>query len=258
MIDLAAVVLTKDEEANVGRCLEKLRWAPKVLVLDSGSKDGTERIAKSFPNVEWATRPFDSFAGQCNYALSRLKSEWVLSMDADYILSEEVIREISDLRPGPEVCSYTARFVYCIDGKPLRGTLYRRGGPVLYRREKCRYADFGHGHAAQVEGKTATLANIIYHDDRKSLERWTANQREYARREVDFLFGPEPKEGWSVADRLRRWGWLMPIVAPLFTLFVKGVVLDGKPGWEYGRQRYVAEKLIAEEIKRRALREGER
>ena len=48
MIDLTAVVLTKDEEANVGRCLEKLRWVPKVLVLDSGSKDGTERIAKSF------------------------------------------------------------------------------------------------------------------------------------------------------------------------------------------------------------------
>ena len=103
MIDLAAVILTKDEEANVGRCLEKLRWVPKVLVLDSGSTDGTERIAKSFPNVEWATRPFDSFAGQCNYALSRLKSEWVLSMDADYILSDEVIREISHLQPGPPV-----------------------------------------------------------------------------------------------------------------------------------------------------------
>jgi len=251
MIDLTAVVLTKDEEANVGRCLEKLRWVPKVLVLDSGSTDGTERIAKTFPNVEWTTRPFDSFAGQCNYALSRLKSEWVLSMDADYILSEGVIREISHLRPGPEVCSYTARFVYCIDGKPLRGTLYRRGGPVLYRREKCRYADFGHGHASQVEGKTVTLSNIIYHDDRKSMERWMANQREYARREVDFLFGPEPKEGWSVTDRLRRLGWLMPILVPIYTLFIKGVVLDGKPGWEYGRQRYVAEKLIAKEIESR-------
>ena len=55
MIDLAAVILTKEEEANLGRCLEKLRWVPKVLVLDSGSKDGTERIAKSFPNAEWVS-----------------------------------------------------------------------------------------------------------------------------------------------------------------------------------------------------------
>ena len=251
MIDLAAVVLTKDEEANVGRCLEKLKWVSKVLVLDSGSTDGTERIAKSFSNVGWATRAFDSFAGQCNYALGKLRNEWVLSMDADYILSDELIREISDLRPGPEVCSYAARFVYCIDGKPLRGTLYRRGGPVLYRRLKCRYADFGHGHASKVEGKTAILSNIIYHDDRKTLERWTANQREYARREVEYLFGPEPKEGWSLADRLRKLGWLMPGLALLFTLFGKGVVLDGRPGWEYARQRFIAEKCISEEIRRR-------
>jgi hypothetical protein len=83
------------------------------------------------------------------------------------------------------------------------------------------------------------------------MERWTANQREYARREVDFLFGPEPKEGWSLADRLRRLGWLMPILVPIYTLFGKGVVLDGKAGMEYVRQRYVAEKFIAKEIKSR-------
>ena len=251
MIDLAAVVLTKDEEANIGRCLEKLRWVPKVLVLDSGSTDGTERIAKSFPNVTWAVRKFDTHATQWNHACDMAKSEWVLCLDADYILSEGLIEEISQLRPGPEVCSYTARFVYCIDGKPLRGTLYRRGGPILYRREKCRYVDLGHGHAARVGTKTAALSNIVYHDDRKSMERWMANQREYARREVEFLFGPKPSEGWSLADRLRRLGWLMPVIAPLFALFVKGVVLDGRAGIEYARQRWIAEKLISEEIRRR-------
>ena len=77
------------------------------------------------------------------------------------------------------------------------------------------------------------------------------SQREYARREVEYLFGPEPKEGWSLADRLRKLGWLMPGLALLFTLFGKGVVLDGRPGWEYARQRFVAEKLISKEIKRR-------
>ena len=249
-LNLSAVILTKDEEANVGRCLEKLRWVPKVLVLDSGSKDGTERIAKSFPNVEWATRPFDTHATQWNHVCDLAKTEWVLCLDADYILSDEVIHEISHLRPGPEVCSYSARFVYCIEGKPLRGTLYPTK-PVLLRWKKCRFEDEGHTQVPRVGAKTVTLSNIIYHDDRKSMERWTANQREYARREVDFLFGPEPKEGWSVTDRLRRLGWLMPILVPIYTLFVKGVVLDGRAGREYVRQRFVAEKLIAKEIKSR-------
>jgi glycosyltransferase involved in cell wall biosynthesis len=250
-LDLSAVILTKDEEANIGRCLEKLRWVPSVLVLDSGGTDGTEKIARSFPNVIWESRPFDSFAGQCNYALSRVKSEWVLSLDADYILTDEVISEISNLRPGPEVCSYTAQFTYCIDGKPLRGTLYRRGGPVLYRRLKCRYEDLGHGHAARVGGETRPLTGKILHDDRKSMERWRANQKAYAEREAEYLSGPEPKEGWSVADRLRRLGWVMPIFVPFYTLLVKGVVLDGGAGWEYVRQRTYAEWMMAKEVRKR-------
>ena len=250
-LDLSAVVLTKDEEANLARCLEKLRWVRKVLVLDSGSRDGTERIAKSFPNVTWAVRKFDTHAKQWNHACDMAKSEWVLCLDADYILSEGVIEEISQLRPGPEVCSYTARFVYCIDGKPLRGTLYPTK-PVLLRWAKCRFEDEGHTQVPRVGTKTAALSNIVYHDDRKSMARWMANQREYARREVEFLFGPRPSEGWSLADRLRRLGWLMPIIAPLFALFVKGVVLDGRAGIEYARQRFLAEKFIAEEIRRRS------
>ena len=250
MIDLAVVVLTKDEEANIGRCLEKLRWVPKVLVLDSGSTDGTGGIAKSFPNVTLAVRKFDTHAKQWNHACDLAKSEWVLCLDADYILTDGVIEEISKLRPGPEVCSYAARFVYCIDGQPLRGTLYPTK-PVLMRWPKCRFEDEGHTQVPRVRGKTATLSNIIQHDDRKSMERWMANQREYARREVEFLFGPRPSEGWSLADRLRMLGWLMPIVAPLFALLGKGVILDGKAGMEYARQRYIAEKLIAEEMGRR-------
>ncbi|NBS55238.1 hypothetical protein EBT23_06760 [bacterium] len=122
---------------------------------------------------------------------------------------------------------------------------------MLLRWKKCRFEDEGHTQVPRVGAKTVSLSNIIYHDDRKSMERWMANQREYARREADFLFGPEPKEGWSLADRLRRLGWLMPILVPIYTLFGKGVILDGGAGREYVRQRFVAEKLIAKEIERR-------
>jgi len=251
IIDLTAVILTKNEEANIGRCLERLKWVPRVLVVDSGSTDGTERIAKSFPNVTWVLRPFDSFAGQCNHALGLLKSEWVLSMDADYILTDGVIKEISQLRPGPEVCCYTASFIYCIGGKPLRGTLYQRGGPVLYLRAKCHYVDLGHGHAARVDGQTKALAGKILHDDRKSMERWTANQRAYAIREAEYLAGPEPREGWGLTDRFRRVGWVMPVLVPIYTLLMKGLILDGRAGWEYVRQRTYAEWVMAKEVRKR-------
>ncbi|NBQ56473.1 MAG: glycosyltransferase family 2 protein [Verrucomicrobia bacterium] len=249
-LDLSAVILTKDEEANIGRCLERLRWVPSVLVLDSGSTDGTEKIARSFPNVTWAERAFDTHATQWNYGCGKIKSEWVLCLDADYILTEELIREISNLRPGPEVCSYTASFTYCIQGRPLRGTLYP-AKPVLMKWAACRFEDEGHTQAPRVGGKGEVLAGKILHDDRKSMERWRANQTAYAAREAKYLNGPEPKEGWSVADRLRRIGWVMPILVPFYTLLVKGVVLDGSAGWEYVRQRTYAEWMMAKEVRKR-------
>jgi hypothetical protein len=60
--DLTALVVTFNEAPNLRRTLERLTWAPRVIVLDSFSTDDTETIARSYPNVEFLQRPFDSFA----------------------------------------------------------------------------------------------------------------------------------------------------------------------------------------------------
>ena len=65
--DLTALIITFNEEPNIGRVLERLGWVPRVVVLDSGSTDATLAICATFANVEVFTRPFDSFAGQCNH-----------------------------------------------------------------------------------------------------------------------------------------------------------------------------------------------
>ena len=65
-----AVVLTFNEEDNLARTLDRLTWAPSVLVVDSGSTDATLTIAAAYPNTRVVTRPFDTFAGQCNFALT--------------------------------------------------------------------------------------------------------------------------------------------------------------------------------------------
>jgi glycosyltransferase involved in cell wall biosynthesis len=63
---LQALILTKNEEPNIARTLDKLKWLDKVLVLDSYSTDSTVQIMQSYPNVEIQYRKFDTFATQCN------------------------------------------------------------------------------------------------------------------------------------------------------------------------------------------------
>jgi glycosyltransferase involved in cell wall biosynthesis len=243
---LTALVLTYNEEDNIGRTLAALGWVPRVLVLDSGSTDRTLEIVARFPNARVATRTFDSFAGQCNFGLTLVEAPWVLSLDADYEVSEALAREIGGLEPAADVCGYRARFVYRVYGRNLRSTLYPPR-TVLYRKDKAKYRDEGHGHRVQIAGSIAPLAAPIYLDDRKPLSRWFANQRSYARLEADYLLGT-PRAGLGRADRIRRMAWPAPILVFLYTLIVKRCALDGWPGWYYVLQRTLAEVVIALEI----------
>ena len=239
---ITPLILTFNEEANIGRVLERLKWAPRVVILDSFSTDRTLDIVQSFPNVDVHQRAFDSFAGQCNYGLSLVETEWVLSMDADYVLTPGLIDEIGALPESPDVDGYEVGFQYCIDGKPLRGTLYPPR-VVLYRRHAATYRQDGHAHRVEINGEVGTLSGLIQHDDRKPLASWLAAQQKYAVQEADKLRAT-PTDRLGLADRLRM-RTLGPALAPLYALFARGGILDGKAGWQYALQRTYAEILLA-------------
>ena len=96
LASITPLILTWNEAPNIGRCLERLAWASRVLIVDSGSTDETRAIAERFDNVRILDRPFDTFAGQCNFGLSQIESEWVLSLDADYILTSEFTESLEE------------------------------------------------------------------------------------------------------------------------------------------------------------------
>src|SRR5207248_10445891 len=100
MISVTVLVLTYNEKENIGRSIAALSWAESILIIDSGSADGTLELARaSHSNVNVLQRQFDSFAGQCNFGLSQITTEWVLSLDADYVLSPQLCAEITSLDP---------------------------------------------------------------------------------------------------------------------------------------------------------------
>lgn len=249
--DLTVVILTHDEEANIGRTLDALRWAEDVLLIDSGSKDATLEIAAYYPQVRVVHRKFDSFAGQCNFALGEARGRWILSLDADYEISPELRDEIAALREA-RLAGWRARFVYRIHGHPLRGSLYP-ARCVLYRRDRARYRDEGHGHRVSVDGAVGDLAGVIYHDDRKPLSRWLASQVRYAQVEAEHLLAAD-RRALKLADRIRLMCWPAPLLVLLHVLFAKGCVLDGRAGWLYAMQRVLAEVALLVALLDRRLR----
>jgi glycosyltransferase involved in cell wall biosynthesis len=248
---ITPLIITLDEAPNIVRTLDKLVWARRIVVVDSGSTDGTLDLLARYPQVVLFKRAFDSFADQCNFGLDQIESEWVLSLDADYELSDQLVQELSNLHDTEEVNGYRASFVYRIHGRPLRGTLYPPR-IVLYRVKNARYANEGHGHRVTVSGDVRALSSVIYHDDRKPLSPWIASQQRYAQLEADYLLKADARV-LSISDRLRRMAWPGPIVVFFYVLVVKGCLFDGWPGWFYALQRVVAECVIALELIDRRL-----
>jgi glycosyltransferase involved in cell wall biosynthesis len=252
LLDLITpLIITFNEAANIGRSIEKLLWAQRIVVIDSGSTDETMQILRRYSQVEVIEHPFVDFASQCNFGLTQIGSPWVLSLDADYELSAAILDELKALVPDDSVTGYRARFVYRIHGRPLRGTLYPPR-TVLYRRERAVYWQEGHGHRVCLDGDVVPLRGVIYHDDRKPLRRWLSSQQRYAHAEADYLLGAR---GGSLTrtDSVRLMGWPAPIGVLLYSLLVKGCVLDGWAGWYYALQRATAEALIALELLDRRL-----
>jgi glycosyltransferase involved in cell wall biosynthesis len=245
---LSALVITYNEEANIYRTLNSIRWLPYVLVIDSGSTDKTIDIVSQFRNTRVVYRKFDSFANQCNFGLSCLSSEWVLSLDADYSLSRGLSREIYNLLSDHNnqynklASGYSIRFKYCINGRPIRsGLLPPR--TCLYKRISAYYLDVGHGHRVILHGTQSRLKHRILHDDRKSAGVWIANQKRYLEVEALCLYEQKSSD-LSLQDLIRKHTCLAPLAIFLYCYVFCGGFLDGKAGIIYAFQRLIAECLL--------------
>jgi glycosyltransferase involved in cell wall biosynthesis len=251
LTQVTPVILTFNETPNLGRCLEKLRWASEVIVLDSGSTDGTPELAAAFSNVRVVQRAFDDHTSQWNHAISLATTPWILSLDADYILPDEFAAEVEQLNPSADEAAYFARFRYCVFGKVLRGSLYPPRA-VLFQRDRCAYIQDGHTQLLRAEGPTGRLSGIISHDDRKPLSSWLRAQARYAELEARHLLETPPSL-LNRADRIRRWIFVAPALVFCYTLIGKGLILDGLPGWYYVMQRTLAELMLSLHLMHRRL-----
>jgi glycosyltransferase involved in cell wall biosynthesis len=248
---ITPVILTLDEGPNIGRCLDQLSWAKDIVVVDSGSSDETLALCAASPQVRLFRRAFDNHANQWNYAIGEtgIASEWILSLDADYMLTPAVVAELTALQPPAEVGGYWLGFRYAVMGRVLRSGIYP---PVLalFRRGAGRYEQDGHTQRAVVGGACRQLAARATHDDQKPFSRWLRSQANYARLEAEKLdTHAHGAKGW-----LRTRTPFSALVMALYCLVWRGALFEGPAGWFYALQRTTAEAMIAAALLDRRLR----
>ncbi len=124
---ISTVVITKNEEKNIARCLTSLMWSDEIVVVDAESVDKTSSICRD-PQAPWAKkinfiqRSWKGFNDQRNFAISQAKNDWLLVLDADEECSVELAQKVTSLLKmpnGPEVRAYKVKRVEYFLGKPI-------------------------------------------------------------------------------------------------------------------------------------------
>lgn len=104
---IAAVIITRNEERNIVRCLESVKFCDEIVVVDSGSSDATRTLAAKF-TTKVLNRDWSNYADQRNFANQHVDSDWVLSVDADEVVSDELRDEVLSFKQrAPEGLAYT-------------------------------------------------------------------------------------------------------------------------------------------------------
>jgi len=181
MIKVSVAIVTLNEEAEIGPCLESVSWADEVIVVDAHSSDRTVEIAKKYTN-NVILRDWRGYADQKNWAADQTRHDWILSLDADERITPSLQEEIKKVIASPPNCAgyYVPRKNFFL------GRWIRHGGWSpdytlrLFAKKTGRFGDRAVHEAVRVDGPTKYLENPIEHYTYRSLEAYHTRAGRYS------------------------------------------------------------------------------
>ena len=225
-MSLSVIVITKNEESVIRRCLDSVRWADEIVVVDSGSTDRTVAICRDLGAKVTVTPDWPGFGPQKNRALELATGEWVLSIDADEWVPPGLAQELRSAiaQPGGRVAFELPRLsTFC-------GRFMRHSGwwpdyvPRLFRRGSGRFSDDLVHERLVLDAPVGRLQAVLIHETLSTLEELLAKINDYSTAGAAMLHAKGRSASLTKAVLHAIWAFLR-------TYVFRAGFLDGREGF---------------------------
>ena len=271
---ISVLILTLNEQANLPRCLESVKWSDDIVILESGSSDQTLEIARQY-GARIYHRPFDNERDHRTYSLREIdyKYPWVYNPDADEVTTEALRDEMHAVVQDPrrEEVAYRCRFKNMFMGQWLKySSLYPTWVMRLFQPDKISFRRSINLHY-QAEGKEGRLqSHFLHYSFNKGFAAWFYKHNMYSSFEAEEtrLEMIRGRMDWSglfcVSDGVRRRRALKslslrmplrPMARFIYMYIVRAGFLDGKAGLTYCILLSIYEYMIVLKVREARLRE---
>ena len=182
-IDCSAIIITKNEAHQLRHCLESVAFCREIIIVDSGSTDGTVELASQAGCITVVTKDWPGFGAQKQRALERASSRWILSIDADEVVSDGLRQRVESIVSGDGAtgnCAYNIRRTNLFLGRELKHGGWGDDYVVrLALRANCHFTPDRVHERLSVNGSIGTIAEPIVHDARATVKDVLEKQTRY-------------------------------------------------------------------------------
>jgi glycosyltransferase involved in cell wall biosynthesis len=248
ILPVSVVVVTKNEESNIHRCLESAAWASDRVVVDALSIDRTTVVATEL-GARVFRRPWPGYGAQKNFGVSQATENWILSIDADEVVTQNLVREIEKELLSPRHLAYRVYIPTFFMGKPLGhyGRARRDPGHIrLFRKDHAHFSERPVHEVVEVEGSVGVLHAPVLHYSYPTIGTYWRKIHRYALLEAQARLESGGPKGNRLLRALGKFAWMM--------VWRKGL-LSGPHAWIWiTGQAYQEWLTIAETARLRRVR----
>lgn len=178
-MQISTIIIAKNEAENLNQSLPKLAWCKDIVLIDDCSIDNTKQIAELFKTNVFE-RKFDGFGTQKQFAVSKTQNNWVLNIDADEVLSDELIKEINALNLDDNYNGYEIPIRHVFLGKIFQyGKESKYYHLRLFNKAKGNFDDAKVHEKVILQGNTKKLEHVILHYSYKNLDHYFEKLNRY-------------------------------------------------------------------------------